>query len=428
MLTGLQTLWAVYRTRHTLRGLRSRGDIERLQAGRLRRHLARIARTVPFYARYAGRPLSGWPTVDKAAVLASFGELNSREISAAQAWEAAELGLMQGNTSGSIGRIAVGTSTGTSGNRGLFLVSRYERARWLGSLIARALPDFPRRDYRVLVMLATGNELYDTAARSSRLCFKFLDLRTGVASRRAEIERFEPDIVVAPPKALRAMADIGVMVRPVAVFSGGEVLDPIDATAVEARYGCKVKQIYQATEGFLGVSCEEGTLHLNEDSMVFEFEEVAPGHVMPVVTDLFRTTQAIVRYRLNDVLVLGGPCRCGSPLTTVRRIEGRMDDVLSLPSNCAPGTRVIVMPDTIRTAVMDADRSISDFRAVQTGERALQVHIPVTSGDGVQATVRAAVEAALSAMSAFADVDVVVGMDVPFDRKLRRVIREWPTP
>jgi hypothetical protein len=36
--------------------------------------------------------------------------------------------------------LTVGLSSGTSGNRGVFLVSRAERLRWAGILLGRALP------------------------------------------------------------------------------------------------------------------------------------------------------------------------------------------------------------------------------------------------------------------------------------------------
>ncbi|MET3415033.1 F390 synthetase-related protein [Methylobacterium sp. 1030] len=422
---ALRALWSLLRARATLRRLRTRADVERLQVRRLHRQLARMARTIPFYAPYAGRPFEEWPVVDKASALAAFGQMNAHGVTTEAAWTAAEAGLREGNGSGRIGCLTVGTSTGTSGNRGLFLVSPAERARWLGAILAKALPDFPRRPHRVLVMLATANELYDTAARGRRLAFRFLDVRGGVVPHRAEIERFAPDVVVAPPKALRAMAEEGFAIAPALTFSGGEVMDPSDAAAVAARYGRMPGQIYQATEGFLGVSCSHGTLHLNEDAMLFEFEDVAPGHVTPIITDLLRTSQAMVRYRLNDVLVLGGPCPCGSPLRTVARVEGRADDVLSLPSASGKGPRVAVMPEAVRCAVMDADRSLADFRAVQTGSSTVLVRVPDGTPPDTASRVRASLEAALASLGARAEVEMATGIETRFDRKLRRVARAW---
>lgn len=422
--SAIATLGSLLATRWALKGLRSRADVERLQERRLRRQMRRLGETIPFYRDHADKPFREWPIVDKAAHLAEFGRMNAHGVSFEEAWSAAETGLSRSNGSGRIGRLTVGTSTGTSGNRGLFLVSPSERARWLGAILAKALPDFPLRRHRVLVMLATANELYDTASEGGRLTFAFLDIRKGVSAHRDFVERFSPDVVVAPPKALRAMAEEGFAISPEVTFSGGEVMDPSDAAAVETRYGKAPRQIYQATEGFLGISCARGTLHLNEDAMLFEFEEVAPGYVTPIVTDLLRTSQAMVRYRLNDVLVLGDACPCGSPLRTVSRIEGRCDDTLSLPSADGSG-RVRIMPESVRCAVMDADRSIADFRVVQEGDRDVRLELPEGTSEAMAGAAGASLSTALASLGADASVSTSIGIVVTFDRKIRRVRREW---
>ena len=46
-----------------------------------------------------------------------------------------------------------------------------------------------------------------------------------------------------------------------------------------------------------------GTLHLNEDIVYIEREYLDDRRFVPVVTDLERKAQPIIRYRLNDILV-----------------------------------------------------------------------------------------------------------------------------
>ena len=95
-----------------------------------------------------------------------------------------------------------------------------------------------------------------------------------------------------------------------------------------------------------------GTVHLNEDLLVIEREviDAASGRFVPIVTDLWRTSQAVIRYRMGDVLVpRRGPCPCGSVLAGVERIEGREDDVLTLPE--ARGESLLpVFADAVRAA------------------------------------------------------------------------------
>ena len=72
---------------------------------------------------------------------------------------------------------------------------------------------------------------------------------------------FAPDTIVAPPKVLRRLAESGRLTAR-HIFSGAEVLDPLDRAVIEAATGGTVREIYMATEGLLGVSCPLGTLHL----------------------------------------------------------------------------------------------------------------------------------------------------------------------
>ena len=102
--------------------------------------------------------------------------------------------------------------------------------------------------------------------------------------------------------------------------------------------------------------------------MLVEPEWVDAHHLVPVVTDFSRTTQAVVRHRLDDVLhadrPLEEPCACGRPGRTVAAVLGREGDVLQLPA--ARGSRTVpVFADTLRHALALAD--VDDYRLEQRG-------------------------------------------------------------
>ena len=60
-----------------------------------------------------------------------------------------------------------------------------------------------------------------------------------------------------------------------------------------------------------------------------EYIDPATRRFVPVITDFSRTSQPIIRYRLNDILTeAAAPCACGSLFTAIERIEGRCDDTL----------------------------------------------------------------------------------------------------
>ena len=82
-------------------------------------------------------------------------------------------------------------------------------------------------------------------------------------------------------------------------------------------------------EGMLAFTCPAGSLHLNEDCTLFEFDEAGDtigGARRTVITDLYRRVQPFLRYELNDLVELSpDECPCGSAFRRIRRIHGRAD-------------------------------------------------------------------------------------------------------
>jgi phenylacetate-CoA ligase len=133
----------------------------------------------------------------------------------------------------------------------------------------------------------------------------------------------------------------------------------------------------------------------------------------------------MARYRMNDLLSLRSePCPCGSPLQAVARIEGRQDDVFHLAAAQSSGL-VLVTPDVVRNAVVDADRRIQDFRVVQIGPRRIALSLdPALPSEVGDAAAKALAAALVRIGAAPPEIILKPGLDVPLDRKLRRVRRE----
>jgi putative adenylate-forming enzyme len=406
---------AFVRTRALGALLRSRESIERHQDRGCARLTAAARATIPFY-HDKGPAFEDLPVVDKAIQQARFHEFNRAGIRLDEA--AAALADGRDRVRGHF----VGQSTGTSGNRGRFVISPAERFAWLGTIVAKAVPDALVRRRRVALALPGFSSLYKSASSGSRIRLAFFDLALGVDSWRRDLVDFAPEILVAPPKVLRRLAEEGAL-GGVEAFSGAEVLDPIDREVIEAASGRRVREIYMATEGLFGVGCRQGTLHLAEDVVRFEWETVpGSGLVIPVVTDMVRRVQPMIRYRMNDLLELSGACcPCGSPLQAVGRIHGRMDDVFEFET---PERRVMVTPDVLRNAVVDCDPRIRDYRIVQKADGRVEVELNEGLGEEVHAAVRGALERALERVGAAPAISTARGIKPRFDRKLRRVERE----
>lgn len=408
---------AFWRTKRLAHRLRTGADVLRWRQARLDAFLREKISRVPFYAGLRARRLEELPIVDKHIVMANFARLNVRGAS----YDAVRAALDRGEDR--IDGLIAGQSTGTSGNRGVFVISESERFTWLGVMLAKTLPDFPFKAHKVALALPGFNRLYASAGETGRLTLRFFDLGLGVAAWRDDLIAFAPDTIVAPPKVLRALVEM-TSPRIANVFSGAEVLDPLDREIIEAGFGVRVREIYMATEGLFGVACPFGTLHLAEDVVAFEFERV--GDLMtPLVTDFTRSTQIMARYRMNDLLRLSdAACPCGSPLQRVARIEGRQDDVFHLRGRA--GGLVMVTPDIVRNAVVDADRRIADFRVRQIGadhvELALASDAPAEALDMAAGALQRAL---MKAGAAPVRINARNGVEAPFDRKLRRVQRDW---
>ncbi|WP_186449717.1 F390 synthetase-related protein, partial [Nocardioides sp. J9] len=352
-----------------------RYDAARARA--LKRFLREDLPRASFYAPHAGRPLAELPVVDKRTVLADFAAFNRFGITLEQALEVAEAAERSRDFTTTLpGGVTVGLSSGTTGTRGVFLVSEQESRLWAGILLGlvmapASLRTLARRPLRVALFLRANSNLYETLD-SRRVSFSWHDLTIPVEDHLPDLPG--TDVLVAPASVLRRVAEARPAgLRPLQVVSVAETLDPEDEAVIREAFGRPVEQIYQATEGLLAVSCPAGRLHLNEAHVHVEPEWLDHRRFHPVVTDFTRTTQLVVRHRLDDVLLAApGPCPCGRPGRSIAAVLGRADDVLHLaPSGAAPDsgggrTTVAVWPDVLRHTVALAG-DLGDYRIEQHG-------------------------------------------------------------
>ena len=423
-LAILHAALAFWRTKRLARRLKTRTDVIAWRDRQLDRFLSQAIGKVPFYAHLDAARLDELPIIDKTTLLANFDRLNTKGLTQRQVREALDRNEQH------VDGLMIGQSTGTSGNRGLLVISEAERFKWLGVMLAKTLPDFPLVRHRVAVALPGYSHLYASAGAVGRLTIRFFDLTQGVDRWRADLCAYAPDTLVAPPKVLRALAETGGL-HPAQVFSGAEVLDPLDRAIIESGFGVRVREIYMATEGLFGVACAQGVLHLAEDIVAFEWAPVdgSPDLAAPIITDFTRRTQIMARYRMNDLLRLSDvACCCGSPLQAVAAVEGRQDDVFHLRARSGTGL-VLVTPDVVRNAVVDADRRIQDFRVIQTGAGAIDLafdtQLAVEAASAASASLQRALEqAGVGAV----DITLKSGWEPPMERKLRRVRRAWDAP
>jgi phenylacetate-coenzyme A ligase PaaK-like adenylate-forming protein len=420
------------------RGLRGDG-LARYQDARARDTVAYAIRHSPFYREhFRGRDPADWaslPTVDKAAMMDRFDAFNTRGIRREEAMSVALRAERDGDVSPTLGGVTVGLSSGTSGRRGLFLMSAEESATWAGFILARALPRPRWGGYRIALFLRANSDLYEgLGGRWVR--FRYFDLRTPPAATVEALNEYQPHLLVGPPSVLVGLAEAlrhgDLWIRPERVAAAAEVLEPQDREALAGAFDRPIHQVYQATEGLLALSCPRGSLHVQEDLVALQFEPADPlgdgaegrlipdrpndlslvgwggtppeearaggvpphptkdhaekgqgsrqSSMTPIVTDLWRRTQPIIRYRLGDLVTLSGdPCPCGSAFRVLAGIEGRSEDACRLV--CRDGSHRSVFPETVRQMVLLGGTRVEDYDVLQEGPGHFRLHLRMADGE-----------------------------------------------
>lgn len=316
MVSKLKILQAYFQAKRRMQW--SRKKIDLWHQKKIKQKIAYAKKHSPFYETLYGveTDFANLPIISKEEMMRSFAYFNVAGITKEDAIDVAKEGEADKTFDSTIGRLTVGLSSGTSGTRGIFLATPDEMAFWCGNILAKTLPKSIFKRQKVALFLRANSNLYETVSS-----FRYFDLE----GRGEGLEAFAPDVLVAPPSKLLTLPPL----RLKKVIAVAEVLEQCDRKAIEKRFGFRVHQIYQCTEGFLGSTCSHGMLHLNEDIVHFEKEYIdqKSGRFVPILTDLFRKTQPMIRYRLDDVLI-EGRCSCGSNFMAVKAVEGRLRDTL----------------------------------------------------------------------------------------------------
>lgn len=364
-MNSLMLIWRYFCIRQ--RRFTDREKLVNWQAKKMHHFRQRVLTKSPWFKRFLSQPFSQWPLMDKAQMMMHFDAMNTERLKRDELMACALKSEDSRDFSPKIGCFSVGLSSGTSGRRGLFVVSQKEQQVWAAGILARVLPDGLFARERVALFLRANNNLYQSVT-SRWLSLQFYDLLAPFQQHLSRLEHFCPTVVVAPAQVLRALAlavrDGSLKIQVKKVISVAEVLEEQDRELLNQVFG-SVGEIYQATEGFLASTCAFGTLHLNEEFIHVEPQWLDRKRFIPIITDFTRSTQPIVRYRLDDVLVLKEEaCLCKSATRAIERIEGRQDDQLLLPDRS----------DNLRTIFADACSRMlalslpltADYRLVQT--------------------------------------------------------------
>lgn len=421
-----RTLYTLGQDRLLDRLLSTRHLVEEYQAHRLKSFLPWLTAHSPFYRPYAGAKLTELPLMNKKLMHNHFSSLNTVGLDGEEALQLALKAQQQGTAAFYKG-ISLGLSSGTTGAPSVFMASPKERAMWTGIMLSKGLKGLGIKRHKLAFCFRDNNPLYQSL-RSSWLDFHFLDTALGPKALSSKLQAIQPSIVAAPARVLeQLMHELPQgAIQPQRVFSVAEVLEAPVQEALHLFFGHQPMQIYQCCEGFLGISAP-GSSHfvLNEAYVHIEKEWLDERRFIPIITDFTRLSQPFVRFRLDDVLCVDDSSP-QAPFVCLSAIEGRMDDVLFLPSATKTGHFVPVFADTLRQMVRELWQG--DYRVEQARPDSLTLFL-----EQPEAALATALEQKLQSLCAELGMvapQVLAARLAPDDsgRKFRRVQRLFALP
>lgn len=302
-------------------------------------------------------------------------------------------------------RYRVGTSSGSTGVRGIFLFDPSSTAvtsamalrafgRWLSwTDLGRVLAG----GARVASVLATGGHFGSSTVLPRRADgrqvgagrLRVFSVFSPMPELVAELNAFRPNILIGYAGQVLLLAgeqEAGrLRIDPTLVVLGAEGLPDSGYRRVAGAFRASIGNGYGACEFMsTAASCRHGWLHVNADWVLVEpvdraYQPVEPGQRSHTVllTNLANRVQPILRYDLGDALLARpDPCPCGDPFPAVRA-QGRASDALAFRDQ--RGRQVLVAPVAL-AGVVDRAPGLDLAQVVQTSPASVEVRLRAAHG------------------------------------------------
>jgi phenylacetate-coenzyme A ligase PaaK-like adenylate-forming protein len=383
----------------------SREAIAALQKERLAAIVAHARENSPFYQKkYAGLPdnpsLADLPPVGKQELTACMQEwVTDPEFS-----EEALVTFIR--DMGSLGHLfmdkySVSTTSGTTGeplrmlrdSRHININGAILQDRLYKSPLLKGVPEILEKKTKFASILGTGGhhaaltafEKRRTALEKDGLTgtMELLSIGEPVEEMVARLNNFQPEVITGYPSFLQILAgeqqEGRLNITPKVILCSAEQLTDETRLLIEDRFSCPVGNVFCSTEGGeVSILCDHGHMHLNSDWIIVEpidrdGNPVPPGTMSDaiLVTNLMNAVQPIIRYQVDDCVILHeAPCGCGLPFPYVD-ILGRTDD---MPSFKGENTTVRLSPIVFLNAVCDIE-GVSIFQFIQSDPEALVMRV-----------------------------------------------------
>lgn len=282
----------------------------------------------------------------------------------------------------------VGLSSGTSGNKGIFITPKHMTTRLPFVFLARGGFQLKLLPYRILFMLRVFSQGFEDI-NSKLVSLNYLSTMENIDTIINKINDQNINILMAPPSLVRELLphskEITSKIKRIMTYA--EVLEVEDKNRFEKDFDTKVIEIYQASEGQMASACKQGYLHINEDLVFIELyddqgnlieEENVVGHKM-IITNLVNYAQPLIRYEMNDMVILDTKCSCGSNFRRIKKVLGRHDDLLYFTDS--QQQRKYIFPDLFVRWIMVCSENIREFQVIQDDINEVIIYLDLISKD-----------------------------------------------
>ncbi len=173
-----------------------------------------------------------------------------------------------------------------------------------------------------------------------------------------KIDRFQPHVLSGYSSGIYLLAQEqikgNIKIRPKRIMGSADLLTPKIRQTIREAFAVEPVNFYAASES-IGMAAECDThqsFHLFDDWHCFEIvdddmQPVKPGEPGKLLlTNLYNYTQPLIRYRLEDEIILDHkPCECGCPFPVIKSIAGRQEEFLWFEK--PDGTKEFIHPIVI---------------------------------------------------------------------------------
>jgi phenylacetate-coenzyme A ligase PaaK-like adenylate-forming protein len=302
-----------------------------------------------------------------------------------------------------LGRYALSHTSGSQGIPMLIVQERRTLEILFGILSSRSNPNgrpgvlegigrlvSPRR----IAIVTMQRGFYPSGAAAEfmgELVGRFVRVRRLSSMQSDLIERlneFQPEVIVAYASVLEALALQSQRLRLSRLRQIANMSEQLTARArsrIEQAFGVPLPDHYGIGECLiLTHGCQaDGGAHVNADWVILEvvddqYRPVPPGQLgkKVLVTNLANRVQPFIRYEVNDRIALAtAPCRCGSRLPRIDRVEGRSAELFWTHD----GSQYRMVSGVLFHSVADSLREIREWQAVQRKRNQIIVQLELLS-------------------------------------------------